>query len=344
MNRLPSNDIEHILLHTGKLWEELRESRIFITGGTGFFGKWLLESFLAANDRFRLKASIAVLSRRPGNFKRLAPHLAGHPAVRLVEGDVRNFNFPEGKFTHLIHGAVDASLKLIREEPLLIFDTIIQGARRTFEFARARGIKESLLITSGAVYGRQPASIGRLAEEFRGAPDLNDRYIIYAEALRAAEALCVSYAAQGVLRPKIARCFSFVGPHLPLNAHFAIGNFIRDALGGKAIRLEGDGTPRRSYLYAADLAIWLWTILVRGKSVRAYNVGSEHPLRLSAAAKLIAKLSGNMAGVIIARKPRAAKPPDIYVPSTRRARTELGLEETICIREAIQRTIKFYSK
>ena len=105
MNMLPPNDIEHILFHTKDLWGELRGSRVFITGGTGFFGKWLLESFLAANDKFKLKASIVVLSRNPEKFKRAAPYLADHPAVRFVKGDVRNFAFPNGHFTHLIHGA-----------------------------------------------------------------------------------------------------------------------------------------------------------------------------------------------------------------------------------------------
>jgi len=262
--------------------------------------------------------------------------------LHLIKGDVRNFKFPKGKFTHFIHGAVDASLKLIQEEPLLVFDTIIQGARRSMEFAESRGVKKLLLISSGAVYGRQPAAISRLAEEYCGAPDFTDRYAIYGESLRAAETLCVPYAANKTFEPKIARCFSFVGPHLPLDAHFAIGNFIRDALGGKTIRVEGDGTPRRSYLYAADLAMWLWTILIRGKSMRAYNVGSENAVSLAEAAKLVAELSGNSSRVIIARKPVRSNPANHYVPDTHRARTELGLKENICLSEAIQRTIEFY--
>lgn len=342
MNRLPPDDIEYILLHTKDLWKELRKSRVFIAGGTGFFGKWLLESFLAANDKFKLNASITVLSRNPHKFAKKYPRLAACPPLSLIKGDIRNFKFPKGKFTHLIHGAVDASLKLIQEKPLLIFDTIIQGTRRILEFAEAREVKKVLLISSGAVYGRQPAAISRLTEEYRGAPDFTDHYAIYGESLRAAETLCVPYASRKIFEPKIARCFSFVGPYLPLNAHFAIGNFIRDALGGRTIRIEGDGTPRRSYLYAADLAIWLWTILLRGKSMRAYNVGSENAVSLTETAKLVAKLSGNKPEVIIVRKPDTSKPVTLYVPSAQRTRAELGLKENICLREAIQRTINFY--
>ncbi len=342
MNRVAQADLDHILRHTNGLWEELRDARIFIAGGTGFFGKWLLETFLAANRKFALNASITVLSRNPSVFAKNAPNLAGDPAVSLIEGDVRSFTLPEGNFTHVIHGAVDASLKLIQEQPLMIFDTIIQGARRVLEFSAARGVKKTLIIGSGAVYGRQPAAISRLTEEYRGAPDFSDRYAVYGGALRAVEALCPSYSAKSNMQIKIARCFAFVGPHLPLDAHYAIGNFIRDALKEEKIRVEGDGTPRRSYLYAADLAAWLWTILLRGTPLHAYNVGSENAHSLAEIAALVAQCSGNSPEVVIARKPDNSKTPDIYVPCTSRAQTELDLKETVTLREAVQRTLDFY--
>ncbi|MFA7159529.1 MAG: NAD(P)-dependent oxidoreductase [Kiritimatiellia bacterium] len=342
MNTLPPEDLEHILRHTGRIWKDLRNARIFITGGTGFFGRWLLGSFLAANDRFGLKARATVLSRNPARFKAACPWLAGHPAIRMIKGDVRDFTFPKGKFTHVIHGAVDAKLKLIREKPALTFDTITRGTRRVLDLAAARGANKMLFVSSGAVYGRQGPGAARLPEEYRGAPDLNDAYAVYGGCLRAAEALCAACAERSGFSAPVARCFSFVGPHLPLDQHFAIGNFIRDALSCKTIRLESDGTPRRSYLYAADLAIWLWTILLRGKNGRVYNVGSEKAISLAETARIVARSSGNNLKVIMARKPRPDAKTNIYVPCTIRARTELGLKEFICLRDAIRRTIEFY--
>ncbi|MFM7907098.1 MAG: hypothetical protein ACKPA9_18695 [Microcystis sp.] len=99
-----TNDLNHILTHTKDLWEELRGQQIFINGGTGFFGCWLLESFIWVNDRLDLKASAVVLTRNPDSFRQKAPHLANHPAIQFHSGDVRSFEFPEGEFSYIIHG------------------------------------------------------------------------------------------------------------------------------------------------------------------------------------------------------------------------------------------------
>lgn len=343
MTTVLAADLDHILHHTRELWAELRDQRLFITGGTGFFGCWLLESFAWANDRLDLHASATVLTRNPQAFQRKAPHLASHPAVCLQMGDVRSFGFPAGRFSHIIHAATESSARLNGENPLLMLDTIVEGTRRTLEFARQCGAQKFLLTSSGAVYGRQPPEMTHIPEDYVGAPDPTDPRAAYGEGKRVAELLCVLYAKQYGLEAKIARCFAFVGPHLPLDVHFAIGNFIRDGMQGGPIQVMGDGTPHRSYLYAADLAIWLWTILLRGETCRPYNVGSEEDLTIRELAFTVAQLCRSPVKVHIAKQALPGQLAERYVPSTQRSQAELQLKQRIDLSESIGRTIAWHS-
>jgi len=333
-----SVDLNHILEHTRDLWDELRGKRIFITGGTGFFGCWLLESLLWANDRLNLNCQATCLSRSPELFRTKAPHLAEHKSVSVMQGDIRTFDFPGGEFSHIIHAATESSARLSAENPLEVLDTIVEGTRHTLEFAKICGAQNLLLTSSGAVYGKLPAEMTHIPEDYNGAPDTLDPKSAYGEGKRMAEYLCTLYA-DSRLQPKIARCFAFVGPYLPLDVHFAIGNFIRDALNGGPVIVKGDGTPRRSYLYAADLAIWLWTILFRGLSLRPYNVGSEESLSIVEVAETVAK---SVHPTLIVKVLGIADPNKFveqYVPSTQSAFRELQLQTRINLQSAIQRTL-----
>lgn len=341
--RIGREDLDHILQHTSPFWEAVRGSSLFITGGTGFFGRWLLESFLHANDQLSLGARSLVLSRSPASFAAAAPHVADHPAVTLLQGDVRAFDFPRGEYPFVIHAATAASARLNREDPLLMFQTIVEGTRQALEFARTHGTIRFLLTSSGAVYGPQPASVSLLTEEYAGAPDPMDPEAAYAEGKRAAETLCRLYAHQHGLGATIARCFAFVGPHLPLDAHYAVGNFIRDALQGGPIRVNGDGSPLRSYLYAADLAAWLWTVLLKGQACRPYNVGSDQSISIAGLAGLVRRVVNPGIEITVARQPDPSRPPQQYVPSVQRARAELGLDNWIPADDAIRRTVTWLS-
>ncbi len=323
------------------MWSDLRGARLFVTGGTGFFGCWLLETLLWANDRLGLDASAVVLTRNSAAFARKAPHLAGHAAITLHTGDVRTFGFPDGGFSHVIHAATDSGIPLVEQDRLQLFDTIVEGTRHTLEFTQRSGASRLLFTSSGAVYGRQPSELTHVPEDYAGGPDSTDVNQVYAEGKRAAESLCALYAS-GALQPTIARCFAFVGPYLPLDAHFAAGNFIRDAVQGGPIRVKGDGTPYRSYLYAADLAIWLWTILLKGQSMRAYNVGSEQAVTIAELASLVGDIGG--VGVELAQRPIPGRAAERYVPSTRRAFGELGLRPIIPVESALRRTMSWHLK
>ena len=284
---VPVRDREHILVHTAGLWDALRGERVFMTGGTGFVGTWFVEAFVAADDAYGLGATIVLLSRDPARFAARAPHLAGHRAVRLIAGDAVDFTPPDGRFAFVVHAATERQSGDSAATPLRSLDRDMAATRRVLDFARHAQTRRMLFTSSGAVYGTQPAELSHVAETYAGAPDTTDTATAYGHAKRLSEFACASYARTYGLDAVIGRLFAFVGPHLPLDGGFAVGNFLGNILGGRAIRIGGDGTTVRSYLYAADLAIWLWTMLLRGERGRAYNVGSAQAVSIRGLAELM---------------------------------------------------------
>lgn len=335
---LPNDDLEHVLEQTRLLWEQLRGKRLFITGATGFFGIWLLETFSFANEKLGLGAELVGLTRNPKAFLKKVPHIASDQSISLLKGDVRDFEFPVGEFSHVIHAGTTSSMPVPPAETL---NTIIQGTSRTLDFAVSAGAKRFLFVSSGAVYGKQAPEITHISESTMGGPDTMNPTSAYGEGKRVGELLCAIYHQELGLEPTIARCFTFVGPHLPLNAHFAIGNFIHDGMNGDPIVVK-DGSPYRSYLYAADLAIWLWTILFKGQPCHPYNVGSDQAISISELAQTVTSLFGSSpAPICLTAASKLNAPPSRYVPSVVRARTELKLQPLISLETAIRKTADF---
>jgi dTDP-glucose 4,6-dehydratase len=345
-----AEDVAAVLRRTQSLWPDLKNATVFITGATGFFGIWLLETLLAANREFSLGYRVIALSRNPGRFAAKAPHLANDPALSFNDGDVRSFEFPSGDVTHVIHAATESSTTLNADDPQTMYDVCVEGTRRALALAREKQASHFLLTSSGAVYGRQPPEVTHIPEDFPFSPDQPGMRNAYAEGKRAAEELCLAAsrpdADGGSVHATIARCFAFVGPHLPLDIHFAIGNFIRDALAGGPIRIGGDGTPYRSYLYAADLVEWLLVILLNGQAGRPYNVGSEAAVSIRELADRVAAAERPKRGrpdVLVARQPQPGLQAERYVPDCGRARTELGLIPATSLDTAILRTMRFHA-
>ena len=339
-----AEDVDRLLGRTAGLWWALRGARLFVTGGTGFFGSWLLETLLAADATFDLGLRVAALSRDPDRFAARHPRLAAERPLRLVEGDVRDFAFPRESFTHVIHAATEASAALERDDPRTMEEVCREGTRRALAMAAACGAERFLFTSSGAVYARSAGAAERTPEETPTVPPPGEQAGAYATGKRAAEKLCLAAASRGA-GVTIARCFAFVGPGLPLDTHFAIGNFIRDAIAGGPIHVRGDGTAIRSYLYAADLVEWLATILVRGVPGRPYNVGSAEGLPIAALAARVADCAAALhpdrtrPRIVIEGSPVTGGAPNAYLPDCTRAGRELGLAITTPLDEAIRRTM-----
>lgn len=338
MSQIPLNVIGAVVDRCGRVWDDLRGAKIFITGGTGFYGSWLVKSLVAANDRLDLGASAVVLSRNAEAFLQRNPHLHPRKGLSFIDGDVRSFDFPERKFSHVIHAATEASAKLNREDPLLMIDTIVGGTRRALDFAVHCGAHQFLNTSSGAVYGDIPARAGPVPESFMGGPDVNNPKWAYGEGKRLSELLCAIYADKYGLVAKSARCFATIGPGLPLDTHFAIGNFIADALAGRDIVIRGDGTPVRSYIDIADLTVWLWHILVFGESKEAFNVGSEEGHSIREIAEKVRDALAPCSQIKVMSTLLPNQLASYYVPSTAKARKDLGVSLEIPIETSIRAT------
>lgn len=323
--RLPQDDLDYILSATASLWDELRDQRIFITGGTGFFGNWLLETLCHANATLNLNLNVTLLTRDKSAYAYKMPHLARDPMITLLEGDVRHFQFPIQSHDYIIHAAAEANAAKNSANPQHMQDIIINGTKRVLSFSSYIQAKKMLYVSSGAVY--------QLESE-------NPTKAIYAMAKLSAEQLCVEQAAKQKTAIKIARCFAFVGPHLPLEQHFAVGNFINDAMQGRAIQLTGNGTGFRSYQYAADLVIWLLTILCKGSTDRAYNVGSDEAISILDLANLVAAQFKPAPMVQVGTNTSPAE--DYYIPDIADVKQRLDLPAGINLVTALQKTINWY--
>jgi nucleoside-diphosphate-sugar epimerase len=329
-------ELQHLVYALTPQLSSLADASILITGATGWFGVWLLDLLCAADDVLSLGIRITAVSRTPQRFLGRFPQLAD-PRIVWIETDIRRLEPTGSGFSHVIHAAADSSIKADVLTPLQEFDTIVEGTRRALA-AAGSNCKSFLLLSSGAVYGPAKPNQIRFSEDLSGGPDPSTIKSCYAEGKRAAEQLCAIAASTG-MPTRIARCFAFVGPHMPLDKHFAIGNFIGDAVAGRPIHVKSDGKPKRSYMYMTDLMRALAVILIDGQIARPYNVGSNVAVTIGELAHCVNRVARGC-GVNI--EGAVSDPADQYVPDTTRLNTELKSLPEVGLEAAVARTAAWY--
>lgn len=339
---LPAADLDRTLeCVPSALWEQLRDARVFVTGGTGIFGGWMTRSFLHANEQFGLQAHMTLLVRDAERARAANPDLAGHSAFDFHAGEIADFTFPGGAFTHCLHMATQSFEPRTPENALRKIGTNVQGTLRVLEFAARSGVRHLLYTSSGAVYGPQPPNVLKLPETQPFICDPGNPHEAYAVEKQACEFLCTQAGSASGYTASIARCFAFTGPGLPLDANYAVGNFIGDILANRPITLQGDGRALRSYLHFADMSAWLWTLLLCGEHGQPVNVGAAEPINILNLAQTLRAMAGS--GVEIRVLGQAdGRPPQRYVPSIRRAQENYGLTVSLPLEQALERTVGFY--
>ena len=330
MNRIIEEDTNFIFTQLKNIVDlsKLNNSNILITGGTGLFGKSILDALIFMHNFYEFK--ITVLSRNKNNF------LFNYPKYNLefinfISGDIRNFDCKRQDFDYIIHAATPASAKLEEENPKEMYSVILEGTKNIIDIAKDMNVKKLLFTSSGAVYGEQYQSIKSFKEDYQGIP-----ITYYGKAKKISENIFLN----SNINVSIARCFAVTGPHLNLNIHFAIGNFIKDAIENRDIIINGDGRPLRSYLYTADLVIWLLAILLKSENKSIYNVGGRNGISIYDLAKKVSKQVNNYTGKVdILTKSNYNYPTPKYIPNNKKIIKELGVKENYTLDEAIKRTI-----
>lgn len=322
------------------LFKSLDRQSLLITGATGFFGSWLVGALLQARQRLGIHCNIEVLTRNPNRLHQGLWSALDGRGVNVHTGDIQTVRHISGQFSHIIHAAATSATATFhaQEDSLTKFDTTLEGTRAVLALAAMQPSTRLLLVSSGSLYGPVGADEYLLHEDHPGAPAIHDLSNAIGQAKRAAEFLCHAHASRHNLSFSVARCFSFIGPGLPTDLHYAIGNFIGDALAKRAIQVKGDGSAIRSYMYAGDLVIWLLTILMSGANGRAYNVGSDQPITIRELAHTVVRELAPETPVMIANSEKTPSPRSCYLPNIERARSELGLAVWTPLTQAIRLT------
>lgn len=324
-------------------------NRLLLTGGTGFFGRALLRHF---HEEARLSTSrmprdfneIIVVSRNPKSFADRFPELAHAPWLRWVSADLCQRqsidNLLTGETVNAILHAAGDSTDAATLSDLEKLDQIVEGTRNLLELSIRLKARRFLLTSSGGVYGPQPLEMLQISESYCGLPDPLKMSSTYGIGKRMAEHISYMYGETHGIEIVIARCFSFVGLDLPLNAHFAIGNFIRDAIERPQVTVNGNGSPIRSYMHQSDLAHWLLTLLQRGTSGNAYNVGSDEAISIADLAHLVRDIVSPEKQVHVKSQLLADNIfRNRYVPDISKAKMDLGLEITVPLAKSISLSV-----
>jgi len=340
---LVRKDCLEVLQGRAELLRPLKGELLTVTGGTGFVGTWLTELITCLNDEYKFGTQLVLVAREIDHFKKTRPHLANRSDIRFVKSDVRYTVDVPKETNWLIHAAANPNSRFHSTYPVETMTMIADGTAAILRAVdRCSAFKMFMNISSGSVYGAQPMNLERIPESYvAGAgPAYNTVSAGYAEAKRYGELLCSSFRSQTRLPVTTVRPFAFIGPYQGLETPWAVNNFIHDSMNGRAIRILGDGQTVRSYMYPSDMAFWLLRILTAAETGSCYNVGNPTGMALGDLASQVAAQFSPRPEVMFSVEPSAAAPSRL-VPDVSLAEKKLGLNITVPLEQALQRTIQW---
>ncbi len=319
-------------------WLPLQGARLLITGGSGFFGNWLLSAIYMLNGQYKLGVRATVVTRDPISLSTRLPFLAQDKSFVILQGDVRTLSLSHDPHDVLIHGATTSAHETFNgASSIEKFDLLVDGTRNIMRAVKATGCKKALFLSSGVAYG-QAAHGGALRESDLEAPSTIAAQTGLAHGKRAAEFIFAESCKSLGIPAKIGRCFSFIGAGLPHDIHYAIGNFVASALANEDIIIHSDGTAVRSYMDMRDFIIWIGLILSKQTESSLYNIGSPEAVSIHDLAQQVVQLTGSHSQIIVkghADHSVGNQARSFYVPSVEKFQTDYSPPKLTSLNRAI---------
>jgi dTDP-glucose 4,6-dehydratase len=334
MKSLPKADLDIVAKYFQENNINLEKASFLISGVTGFVGSWLLDSLMHINKEFGLKIEITGITRNASKIDSWID-LASEKNVHIIESDIRRQTKIAGRFTHVVHAATPTTTATRAGDLGNVFESSVIGARNLLEIAKKQDTPPIFLHTSsGAIYEKSPSSLENIPLSWPR-QDLAPSDVVDSEYARAkieTEKLIEAATIEGTVKGINARLFSFMGPRVPLQEHYSIGNFMHSGMYEDEINLSVNPATVRSYEYAADMASTLIYVLGLGQP-GTFHIGSDKGHELLHWAELVGKVFSKPVKNLSADL--AKKPSTIpYIPE-HDERIPRGLGESILIEEQV---------
>ena len=310
------------------------EHNLLLLGGSGFFGKSIVNFLIKLKVEYDIQINLTILSRNAKKFMK-EYNLQRFNWIEFIDSDITDLKIDLNKYSRIIHAATpshnidDMSAKDRYEFILSSTNKIIE------KLSKSNNI---LFISSGDVY----ADFSRKNAEssnINSSSDINMH--AYSLAKVKSENLFINVSKDMGLSVKIARCFAFIGEYLPLDAHFAIGNFVKNCIDNRDIIINGDGKTIRSYMYQDDLAYWLLYLLYSDTANLITNVGSDDSISIFDLAKKV-KLLTNSDSKIKVLNNQLENTRRFYVPDIKMARESYHLAPWTSLDQSIKKTYEYH--
>jgi dTDP-glucose 4,6-dehydratase len=330
---LPEEDLNLICVQSHPAIEVLRNKEILIYGGTGFIGTWLTAALLHADQQFNLKLKSKVITRNQSKaISKFGIHKSN---IQFHQHDLALKELKNNLTADIVFIAstpTNASTGSLNTRDLVqaSINVVSQATR-----IRSRNLGKPLIIhlSSGAVFGKQ--SMDYLFRNELDAVD-EDSEEPYCQAKLIIENGLMSAYTQGLIDYQTPRLFAFLGPGLPLNSHFAIGNFVSDGIQNRKIVVKGNPMTRRSYLYPTDLIEILFRSLQLKEPV-SLNIGSDTGITIADLADKVSTLTSNLGVDFL----NPDSKPSNYVPSTINLKKHIAKKSYIDLDNSLEKWIEW---